>query len=257
MKRMTRFFIFLVKAFLVFALLIFIFNGILMKPLLSSSLGLYWDADISIRSVRIDWLLPGVVFEDVQVGSPYGFPRGNSFEIEKVVMRFGKEKPFLNEGALKPVLLDIKIRKIELMRRVSGHLNLKTLVDSAKSHSKRGLGVAPYETRIFVQEVIETDATSPLLKRESYTLSNQEFIFGEVYGFRFLAQGFSQELFKRIGLNEEGKVPALAAPQYHGITAAVEQEIREQAEKDAKQQADAAEFAALSTTTLEPSSKAL
>src|SRR5262245_60425743 len=121
MSKIIRFFTFLLKVFLGLILIAIFLNGFLIKPLLSSSLGLYWDADVTIQKAKIDWLLPGISMEKIKVGNPYGFPRGDMLEIESVQMRFDKQKGFISEGKLKPVLLEIEINKIALMRRVSGH----------------------------------------------------------------------------------------------------------------------------------------
>ena len=172
MKKITQFFIFWVQLFFLIVLVVFIFNGFFLKPLLSSSLGLYWDTDISMRRAEIDWSLPGIVLEKVNIGNPYGFPRGDMLEIERATLHFDKRQGFLSEGNLKPVLLDIQIKKIALMRRVSGHLNLHLLVQPEAAHKrKKGLGLSPIQTQISVGEISETDATMPLLKKQDYAYS--------------------------------------------------------------------------------------
>ncbi len=247
MNKIVRFFIFWVQVFLLIIALGILFNGLLLKTALSSSLGLYWDTDISIQKAQIDLSLPGIILEKLKVGNPYGFPRGDMLEIERVDMRFDRSRGFFSEGDLKPVLLDIQINKIALMRRVSGHLNFHLLVQPEDARKKnRGLGLSPVETRISVNEVVETDATSPLLKKKKYDFQNKEFSVGEKSNFRVVAQIFARELFQRIGLNEEGNAPLLPAPQYHGIASSVEEEIREHADNEARREAAEAEFEVLS-----------
>lgn len=246
MNKIARFFLFFAKLFLLASLLILLFNGIFLKQVLSSSLGLYWDTDISMRRAEIDWALPGIIMEDVRVGSPYGFPRGDMLEIDRVTMRFDRKHGFLNEGALKPVLLEMQIRKIALMRRVSGHLNLELFVHPEQAQRKnRGLGLSPVQTQILVGEVVEMDATTPILKKQNYNFKNKKFEIDERSNFRVLAQIFAKQIFQRIGFNEKGNAIELPAPQYHGVAAAVGQEIREHVEKEAKEAAAEAEFEAL------------
>lgn len=247
MKKITRLFTSFVQWFSFSVLLIFLFNGFFLKILLSSSFGLYWDVDVSIRRAAIDWTLPGLVLSDVKVGNPYGFPRGNMLEINRLALRFNRKQALLSEGALKPDLLEIHIHKIELMRRVSGHLNLYLLVHPEAGRKKsRGLGLSPMQTQISVNEISEVDSTSPILRKKNFGPQEKVFSISEKSNFRILAQIFVKQLFQQIGLSEEGSVPALPAPQYHGIAAAVEQEIREHAESRARQDAAAAEFEALS-----------
>lgn len=247
MMKMTRFFIFWAKIFLLIVLMVFIFNGFFLKPLLSSSLGLFWNADVSMNRAQIDWSLPGIVLDQVKIGNPYGFPREEMIQIERVSMRFDKNQPFLAEGSLKPALLEVQINKIALMRRVSGHLNLHLLVQpEALNKKKKGLGLSPKQTRFVIGEVSETDATSPLLKKQNYDFKNKEFLIGEKSSFGVIAQIFAKDLFQRIGLSEEGNAPISPAPEYHGIAASVEQEIREHADEEAKREAAEAQFEALS-----------
>ena len=107
------------KIIILAALLVLICNGFVLRPILSAALGFYWGTDISIGRAAIDWTLPGVVFENVRVGNPYGFPRGDALDIERAVLSM-KSGAF-EEGILKPHSLEIIVRKVELMRRVSGH----------------------------------------------------------------------------------------------------------------------------------------
>lgn len=247
MKKITRFFIRLAQWIFLGALILLIFNSFFLKALLSSSFGLYWDTDVSISRAKIDWSLPGLVLSDVKVGNPYGFPRGNMLEISRLEMQFKAGQAFLSEGALKPELLEIYVKKIELMRRVSGHLNLQLLVQPELPRKKsRGIGLAPFQTKIWVDEISEVDSTSPILKKQTFNLTEKVFLMSEKSSFKILSQIFVKQLFQRIGLNEDGNIPALPAPQYYGIAAAVEQEIREHAESQAKQDAAAADFEALS-----------
>ncbi len=246
MNKITRFFGFLLKLFLLASLLILVFNGIFLKPLLSSWLGLYWDTDVSTRRAQIDWALPGIIMEDVRVGNPYGFPRGAMLEIDSVLMRFDSKHGFLSQGALKPVLLEIQIRKIALMRRVSGHFNLELFVHPEQAPRRnRGLGLSPVQTQILVGEVVEMDATTPILKKQNYNFQNKKFEIDEKSNFRVLAQIFAKQVFLRIGFNEKGHAIGLPAPHYRGVAAAVKQEIREHVEKDANEAAADAEFEAL------------
>ncbi len=247
MKKIARFLVFLAQWICLSALVFFLFNGFILKILLSSSFGLYWDTDVSIRRAAIDWTLPELVLNDVRVGNPYGFPRGNMLEINRLAMRFKGGQAFLSGGALKPDLLEIDIQKIALMRRVSGHLNLHLFArPETVRKKKQGLGLSPLQTRISVEEISEVDSSSPILKKQIFNLQEKTFLMDEKSNSRVLAQIFVKQLFLRIGLSEEGDMPVLSAPQYHGIAAAVEQEIREHAEKEAKQEAAEAEFEVLS-----------
>ena len=219
--------------------------GVLFRPLISSSLSVYWDVDVSMKKAKIDWALPGLVLDEVRVGNPYGFSRGDMLEIKQVLIQFDRQKHFLEQGNLKPALLEIKIRKIALVRRVSGHLNLEVLVHPEQSRKKRTLGVSPRETRVEVEQISEMDATSPLLKKRDYPLAEPEFVFSEKTNFKILAQIFAKKLFQKIGLNEEGDEVVLPAPQYYGIVETVEQEIREHVEKEAEEAAAEEEFETL------------
>jgi|GEM_PF-3431838 len=253
MRKSTRFFIFLVKWFFLAILAVLIFQFFILKPLVSSSLGLYWDTDVEIQKIRWDGSLPGFVMDQVKVGNPYGFPRGDMLQIDRIAMRFDLQKGFFLNGALKPDLLEVQIKKIELMRRVSGHLNFQLFVHPENLPSKRrGLGLAPIQTKIIVAAVSETDASQPLLKRQDYILQDKEFVLGERSNFRILTQAFVAKLFQRIGLSAEGNMPALPAPQYHGVAASVEQEIKEHSEKIARDEAAAAKFEELSLSANEP-----
>ncbi len=256
MKKKGRFFIFLVKWFFLISLAIIIFNSFILKPLLSSSFGLYWDTDFIIGRARWDWTLPGLTMEEVKIGNPYGFPRGEMLQVDRIIMRFDFSKDFLVDGKVKPDSLEIQIKKIELMRRVSGHLNLHLFTHPENIPNKRrGLGLSPRMTKITVEDISETDATQPILKRQMYSLPNKEFEIGEKSNFRIIAQIFVAQLFQRIGLSEEGNMPALPAPQYHGIASSVEQEIKEHAESVARDESAAAKFETLLDAS-DPSAKA-
>ena len=174
------------------------------------------------------------------------FPRGYMLEVERVTMQFDKRRGLFSEGNLKPALVEIEISKIALMRRVSGHLNLHLLVQPESIRKNKGVGFSPLQTQIIASEISETDATTPLLKKRNYEFSNKKFVIGEKSNFGIVAQIFVKEVFQRIGLTDEGNEPLLPAPQYHGITSSVEEEIREHAEKRAKQEAAEAEFEVLS-----------
>lgn len=224
-----------VKIAILAFLMILLFNGLVLRPMLSAALGFYWDTDVSIRKAVIDWTLPGLVLKDISVGNPYGFPRGHALDIESAVLSMHSGS--LEEGVLKPQSLNIIVRKIELMRRVSGHLNLALLAEPEGRRSAKGLKIAPAITRIEVKEIVEIDASSPLLSKSELSLENRVFVLEEGRSFAQIARAFVGELLKRAAVKKTAD-NGLRAPHYQGITAAVEQELREQAEEKAREAAE-------------------
>lgn len=248
MGKAAHFFIFWLKLFFLSAILILILGCFLFKPLLASSLGIYWDADVSIQKIEVKWASSELILSEVRVGNPYGFPKGDLLEIDKVEIKWDKE--FFEEGALKPQRMKLGVRRINLMRRVSGHLNLQILAYPEKpSNPKQGVRLAPIKTLVSVMDVNEVDISSPLIKKSVFSLSNREFEIQSKTSFRGVTQVFAKELFQRLGFNDEGAELAIPAPQYQGVAATLEQEIRNKAEEVAKQEAADAEFDALTTTS--------
>jgi hypothetical protein len=230
-----------IKRFLSFCCVWFfgiIFAGIfccvfLAKPILTSMLELSWGVDLSIGKIGWDAQRSVLAFDDVRVGNPYGFPRGNVLEIkrvEAVLDDFFYEKKTVNFRSM-----DFFIDKVELMRRVSGHLNLELLVKPDSKSDKKGLQIAPFLTRFNIEAVSETDATGPLLQKKDISLPNREIIVGFEPSFHDVARVFVVELVKSI--ESVSVPPVLPAPEYKGLVSSIEESLQDQAKKISEENA--------------------
>jgi len=61
-------------SFLLAVLAAFFVLQFLLRPLLASSLSLYWDTDVTIGRAVIHWSQPEIILEEVNVGNPTAFP---------------------------------------------------------------------------------------------------------------------------------------------------------------------------------------
>ncbi len=228
MKKISQFLLFWSKNILLIIFVVLISGRIFLKPILALSASLCWDVDVSIQKAEIDWLGPKLILKGITFGNPYGFSRDKMMEINRTVFQFDWYKPFFKNGALKPLLLDVNIGKLELMRRVSGHLNLELFVHPEKgSRKKHGWRISPEKTLVDVGEINETDFTTPLLQKRSYSPPNKQFPLEEKPHLKAVAQAFVRMLFERIGLSSEGEI-VLPAPEYHGLISTMEQETQAQ-----------------------------
>lgn len=215
-----------------------IFTGIfccvfLAKPILTSVLELSWGVELSIGKIGWDGQQSVLVFEDVRVGNPYGFPRGNVLEIRRVEATAGDF--FYEEKTVNFRSLDFFIDKIELMRRVSGHLNLELLVKTDSKSDKKGLQIAPFLTRFNIEAVSETDATGPLLQKRDISLPSREITVGFEPSFHDVARAFVAELVK--SMESVSVPPVLPAPEYKGLVSSIEESLQDQAKKISEENA--------------------
>lgn len=215
-----------------------IFTGIfccvfLAKPILTSVLELSWGVELSIGKIGWDAQRSVLVFEDVRAGNPYGFPRGNVLEIRRVEATAADF--FYEEKTVNFRSLDFFIDKIELMRRVSGHLNLELLVKTDSKSDKKGLQIAPFLTRFNIEAVSETDATGPLLQKRDISLPSREITVGFEPSFHDVARAFVAELVK--SMESVSVPPVLPAPEYKGLVSSIEESLQDQAKKISEENA--------------------
>lgn len=207
-----------------------LFYAFLLKPILVSMLELKWGVDIHIKRVHLnfqDFQHPLFVFESVRVGNPYSFPKGDLLQIHRVQADLGGME--YHDRALNFARMDFFIDHINLMRRVSGHLNLEALLQGDMQKNKKGFSVNPKATRFYIHNLTETDATSPLLQKKEIVLDDQEILVEGKQNFKEVARAFMQKLLQKIP--EEKSQVSLPAPEYKGLAQAVEENIREQAQK--------------------------
>lgn len=237
MRKIAAFFLFCARFVLVAVALLTFFHFFLLRPIFTSFLEIYWGVDIRLERAWIDFRSPGVVLEGIHFGNPYGFPRGEMLEIGRAEISLAHAG--YEAGALRLEAVTLFIQKVNLMRRVSGHLNLEVLTDSP-AQKQRGVRVIPRQTRFWVEQVSLIDASAPLLQRSEFVLDDQEFVFGPQNNFRLVAKSFGRELLKRISLREDEVY--LPSPEYHGVVSAVEQQLREQAAEKAEEETSSSAF---------------
>ncbi len=199
----------------------------LVKPLLTSALELNWDADIEIGRVGIDAANKVFVMDSIRVGNPYGFPKADMLMISRVEVALAGIQ--YEKRALIPQSLKIHIDKVELMRRVSGHLNLESLLNFVPEKKKKGFRITPLVSRFFVEQLSESDATGPLLQKKEFKLQNKEIVIERKKSFRDICRAGAEILLKSIEPPQDAVV--LPAPEYKGIVSDVEESLREQAQK--------------------------
>ena len=122
---------------LAFFLIIFIviFHTWVIKQAITFSLSHQLGADVSIRSVKMDWKNTGFEVQGLEIGNPYSFPRGTLANIPIVIVSV--DLPGISKGVFRLKTVGINIRELQVMNVSQKGLNVLALKPLQKSSVKQ------------------------------------------------------------------------------------------------------------------------
>jgi hypothetical protein len=172
----------LIRLALFLVIFALIFHTWVIKQALTFSLSYQLGADISIQSVKMDWKNTGFEVQGLEIGNPYGFPKGTLADIPLVIVSI--DLPSVPQGFLKLKALGFDLRELQVMNVSKKGLNILALKplqradeESAFSPSREAVQkqVRKYAPQVSIDELIFSigdilyvDMSGPVLKKTRY-----------------------------------------------------------------------------------------
>jgi hypothetical protein len=200
---------------LAFFLVIFvaIFHTWVIKQAITFSLSHQLGADVSIRTVKMDWKNTGFEVQGLEIGNPYSFPKGMMANIPLVIVSV--DLPGISEGVFRLKTLGIDLRELQVINVSQKGLNLlalKPLQESEEARSSSSQGVVrtqikKYTPELIIDELIFSlgdirylDTSGPALKENRYRVEIRGATYYNIRGTQDVTAIVVGEALKKMGL---------------------------------------------------------
>ncbi|MFH1800410.1 MAG: hypothetical protein ABH891_06165 [Candidatus Omnitrophota bacterium] len=211
-KGLFRLFFGLIR--LTFFLLIFmvIFHTWVIRQALTFSLSYQLGADVSIRSVKMDWKNTGFEIQGLEIGNPYNFPKGTLANIPLAIVSV--DLLGISEGIFRLKTVGIDLRELQVMNVAQKGLNILALKPLQKSHEERSSSsqeavrtkIKKYASEVIIDELIFSigdisylDTSGPSIKQNRYRAGIRGATYYNIRGTQDVITILVGEALKKMG----------------------------------------------------------
>jgi hypothetical protein len=196
-----------------FVIFIVIFHTWVIKQAVTFSLSHQLGADVSVQNVKMDWKNTGFEIQGLEIGNPYGFPKGTLANIPLMIVSV--DLSGIPEGVLRLKTLGIDLRELQVMNVSRKGLNLLELKPLQKSNEERSsfsreavqTQVKKYTPEVMIDELIFSigdisylDTSGPSLKQNRYKAGIRGATYYNIRGTQDVTAIVVGEVLKKIGL---------------------------------------------------------
>jgi hypothetical protein len=203
----------LIRLAVFLVIFVLIFHTWVIKHALTFSLSYQLGADVSIQNVKMDWKNTGFEVQGLEIGNPYGFPKGTLADIPLVIVSF--DVPGIPQGLLKLKALGFDLRELQVMNVSKKGLNILALKplqradeEGAFSPSREAVQkqVRKYAPKVSIDELIFSigdiryvDMSGPVLKQTRYKAEIRGATYYDIRGTEDVAIIVAAEALKKMG----------------------------------------------------------
>jgi len=203
----------LIRLTLFLVILALIFHTWVIKHALIFSLSYQLGADISIQSVKMDWKNTGLELQGLEIGNPYGFPKGTLADIPLVIVLL--DLPSIPQGFLRLKALGFDLRELQVMNVSKKGLNILALkplqrddAEGASSPLKEAAQkqIRKYTPPVSIDELIFSigdiryvDMSGPTLKQTRYKAEIRGATYYDIRGTEDVTIIVATEALKKMG----------------------------------------------------------
>lgn len=196
-----------------FVILLVIFHTWAIRQAVTFSLSYQLGADVSIRSVKMDWKNTGFEIQGLEIGNPYSFPRGTLANIPLVIVSL--DLPAISKGVLRLKTVGIDLRELQVQNVAQKGLNLLALKPLQKSNEERTSSsreaaqtqIKKYLPEVIIDELIFSlgdityvDMSGPSLKQNRYRAGIRGATYYNIRGTQDVIAIVAGEALKKIGM---------------------------------------------------------
>lgn len=192
-----------------------IFHTWVIRQALTFSLSYQLGADVSIRSVKMDWKNTGFEVQGLEIGNPYSFPKGTLANIPLVIISVDLHA--IPDGVLRFKTVGVDLRELQVINVSQKGLNLLALKSLQKSSgserpffsSREAVETATEknESQALIDELIFSigdinylDTSGPSLKQTHYRVGIRGATYYDIRGTQDIIAIVVGEALKKMGL---------------------------------------------------------
>jgi hypothetical protein len=213
-KGFFKFFFGLLRLAFFLLLFVVIFHTWVIRQVLTFSLSYQLGADVSIRSVKMDWKNTGFEVQGLEIGNPYSFPRGTLANIPIVIVSV--DLPGISKGVFRLKTVGINIRELQVINVSQKGLNILALKPLQKSNEERSASsqeavrakIKKYVPELMIDEFIFSvgdisylDASGPSLRQNRYRTGIQGATYYNIRGTQDVIAILVGETLKKMGFS--------------------------------------------------------
>lgn len=212
-KGLFKFIFGLVRLAFLMIILAAIFHAWVIRQALTFSLSYQLGADVSIRSVKMDWKNTGFEVQGLEIGNPYSFPKGTLANIPLVIISVDLHA--IPDGVLRFKTVGVDLRELQVINVSQKGLNLLALKSLQKSSSERPLSssreavetaTGKNESQVMIDELIFSigdinylDTSGPSLKQTHYRVGIRGATYYNIRGTQDIIAIVVGEALKKMG----------------------------------------------------------
>ena len=190
-----------------------IFHTWVIRQALTFSLSYQLGADVSIRSVKMDWKNTGFEVQGLEIGNPYSFPKGILANIPLMIVSV--DLLAIPDGVFRLKTVGVDLRELQVINVSQKGLNLLALKSLQKSDGERsssssreavGTQIKKNGPQVMIDELIFSigdisylDTSGPSLRQTHYRVGIRGATYYNIHGTQDVIAIVVGEALKKMG----------------------------------------------------------
>ncbi len=181
-----------------------VFHNFTARMLLQAGLAYKLGTGVEVDSARVDFLRSRVIFQDIEIKNPEGFPQGILARIPKISMDF--DIASLGAKTLRFKSVEVEASEIRILHQPDGRLNLLALkVFENKSRPQESGAMKVYISNLVLtlDKAVYLDLSRPGTgsREKVFDLGMRRMVYWNVRKLGDIAEIIGWETLKRMGLS--------------------------------------------------------